>query len=245
MEKGKTAKYFKYAIGEIVLVVIGILIALQINNWNEDRKLRKQEINYYCQLVDNLNSDLSNIRLSQNSLDVRLEAAQRFLINLLKKHHKKDLLIQDWLGVLRSRSFVPTRAAIEDITSSGKLEIIGNENHKNAILDYYVQQDQALDIMKTNKNQLFDLVFEIKGFTAFGIHEVPEYSEIYSNELQKLLKSSDWQKNPNDPIYQGALDLANMSIILCAREKEVLNDIQNQAEELIGLLEGKCQNHKN
>jgi hypothetical protein len=38
MEKNKTGKYFKYAIGEIVLVVIGILIALTINNWNESRK---------------------------------------------------------------------------------------------------------------------------------------------------------------------------------------------------------------
>ena len=36
--ENKTAKYFKYAIGEIVLVVIGILIALQINNWNQNRK---------------------------------------------------------------------------------------------------------------------------------------------------------------------------------------------------------------
>jgi len=38
LEDNKTGKYFKYAIGEIVLVVIGILIALQINNWNENRK---------------------------------------------------------------------------------------------------------------------------------------------------------------------------------------------------------------
>lgn len=38
VSEGKTAKYFKYTIGEIALVVIGILIALQINNWNEDRK---------------------------------------------------------------------------------------------------------------------------------------------------------------------------------------------------------------
>ena len=43
METGKTGKYFKYAIGEIILVVIGILIALQINNWNETRKERAQE----------------------------------------------------------------------------------------------------------------------------------------------------------------------------------------------------------
>ena len=44
MTEGKTSKYLKYAIGEIVLVVIGILIALQINNWNEYRKLKKVEL---------------------------------------------------------------------------------------------------------------------------------------------------------------------------------------------------------
>jgi hypothetical protein len=47
LNEGKTTKYFKYAIGEIILVVIGILIALSINNWNkqnEDRKLEKRYI---------------------------------------------------------------------------------------------------------------------------------------------------------------------------------------------------------
>ena len=46
LNEGKTTKYFKYAIGEIVLVVIGILIALQINNWNESNKDIKQEQTY-------------------------------------------------------------------------------------------------------------------------------------------------------------------------------------------------------
>ena len=45
MEKNKTEKYFKYAIGEIVLVVIGLLIALQINNQSENRKLQNEELN--------------------------------------------------------------------------------------------------------------------------------------------------------------------------------------------------------
>lgn len=45
------AQYFKYAIGEIILVVIGILIALSINNWNEDRKKAKQEAFYISQLL--------------------------------------------------------------------------------------------------------------------------------------------------------------------------------------------------
>ena len=56
--ENKTGKYFKYAIGEIVLVVIGILIALQINNWNENRKLETKTQEYYKQLLEDLNNDI-------------------------------------------------------------------------------------------------------------------------------------------------------------------------------------------
>ena len=66
MEKNKTGKYLKYAIGEIVLVVIGILIALQINNWNENRKLENRRQEYYSQLLDDLNND---IIFAQNTIE--------------------------------------------------------------------------------------------------------------------------------------------------------------------------------
>ncbi|MFC4720864.1 DUF6090 family protein [Geojedonia litorea] len=55
--ENKTSKYFKYAIGEIVLVVLGILIALQINNWNEQRKDYKKEILVMSNLIQDLRSD--------------------------------------------------------------------------------------------------------------------------------------------------------------------------------------------
>ncbi len=57
MEKNKTGKYLKYAIGEIVLVVIGILIALQINNWNEENKNEKAEQNFYKEMFSDLEKD--------------------------------------------------------------------------------------------------------------------------------------------------------------------------------------------
>ena len=66
MEKNKTGKYLKYAIGEIVLVVIGILIALQINNWNENQKLEKKTQDYYVQLLDDLNNDIVS---AQNTIN--------------------------------------------------------------------------------------------------------------------------------------------------------------------------------
>ena len=54
MEQNKTGKYFKYAIGEVVLVVIGILIALSINNWNDSRKERISEQAYYKTVINDL-----------------------------------------------------------------------------------------------------------------------------------------------------------------------------------------------
>ena len=58
METGKTSRYLKYAIGEIVLVVIGILIALQINDWNEVRKLRMLETDILLEVKTSMERDL-------------------------------------------------------------------------------------------------------------------------------------------------------------------------------------------
>jgi hypothetical protein len=57
LSEGKTSKYFKYAIGEIVLVIIGILIALQINNWNEIRKSNKIEKEFLTNIYKDLVTD--------------------------------------------------------------------------------------------------------------------------------------------------------------------------------------------
>ncbi len=61
LEKGKTINYLKYAIGEIVLVVIGILIALQINNWNQDQKIAEERIHYMNLLKADLVADQKKI----------------------------------------------------------------------------------------------------------------------------------------------------------------------------------------
>ena len=63
MEKNKTGKYFKYAIGEILLVVIGILIALQVNNWNQER-IQKKELDDLIESVSsNIASDVKSLKL--------------------------------------------------------------------------------------------------------------------------------------------------------------------------------------
>ena len=61
LSEGKTGKYLKYAIGEIILVVIGILIALQINNWNENRLQQKQLLSVYERTLTDIDNDIKEL----------------------------------------------------------------------------------------------------------------------------------------------------------------------------------------
>ena len=71
--ENKTSKYLKYAIGEIVLVVIGILIALQINNWNEDRKMQLQEIKLLSDLLLELEKTLEDFQIGIKFIDTTIK----------------------------------------------------------------------------------------------------------------------------------------------------------------------------
>lgn len=73
MEQSKTRTYFFYAVGEIFLVVIGILIALQVNNWNEEKALQKDLNTYLAKKMENLNEDQQEL---QRLYDYRIQASE-------------------------------------------------------------------------------------------------------------------------------------------------------------------------
>ncbi|RYM34926.1 hypothetical protein ERX46_06000 [Brumimicrobium glaciale] len=76
--ENKTGKYFKYAIGEIILVVIGILIALQINTWNENRKSAAILENYYFQIQEDLKKDYNLINIAIYNLETNIKMYNEF-----------------------------------------------------------------------------------------------------------------------------------------------------------------------
>ena len=241
MNENKTAKYFKYAIGEIVLVVIGILIALQINNLNDKRKLQEQEKTYYCKVSEDLKTDIENIDRSILSIQNRQEATKRLLTNLLKIQKDKSVILKDYLNAIRSFDFIPTKAAIIDITSSGKLENLKNLDLNNQILQHYSELDYRIKVIEGNNEQLSQKVFEYSSYTDFGIHELKLYKNAYGKELNSLLKSKEWQRNPNDEIFKHLLDHMNMTMIICQREQDVLNQIKISAQKLNKTLTLYCK----
>lgn len=240
MSENKTSKYFKYAIGEIVLVVIGILIALQVNNQNQTRKSKQQERTYYCKIAEDLQVDITNIDSSLVTIDMRLESTERFLKNLLKIQKDKQVIFKDFLSTFRYYKFIPTKPAIVDITSSGKLETLRNQTLKNRILSHYTEQDNALQIIDINDKAHIQKIIEIEKFADFGFQEVPEYQSVFDEELQGLLSSTQWQQNPKNELFVKIKDAMILNIIRSDREKELLRNIKKGAEELNKLLIENC-----
>ena len=158
--ENKTTKYFKYAIGEILLVVIGILIALQINNWNEGRKEHKMSI----QFLDGIKEDLKkDIKLADSVLKFNKESFS-IISSIDSVFHKKSFYKaeehRDFFGkpdtlnfeqvFYRPQSFRPINGTYNSLVSDGKTTLIKNkallgkiqliysENHQRVSSNYEV-----------------------------------------------------------------------------------------------------------
>ena len=161
--ENKTGKYFKYAIGEIVLVVIGILIALQVNNWNLNRLETKQTKALLNSMILDLESDISN-----------LESDIEFFENDIKKSRivlnseEFDQITEDSLYNLlptNSSAYRLNRHTFEKLKSSGINNILDSDELYKSINSYYT--DNA-ELLKTINTWDFDYSLKATDFWRLG-----------------------------------------------------------------------------
>lgn len=136
--ENKTSKYFKYAIGEIILVVIGILIALSINTWNENRKDKNQASFQLSKLKDNLNADKAQIKMVIDE-DSAYISNLIFCVHVLSNEVSatKEEFTDRFQDIFNTISFNPVRGTFDGLISSGKIELISNQQLLDALFSYY------------------------------------------------------------------------------------------------------------
>jgi len=139
MEKNKTAKYLKYAIGEIILVVIGILIALQINNWNEQSKQRIEE----ARLLEKVSIDLVNdINQLEEIIGYATDRQTKVdsIFTFLHKEPSTDpmkFLLFNFFAISTENHFEVNSGTFDESQSAGSIKFIQNDSLRQQIFNYY------------------------------------------------------------------------------------------------------------
>ena len=138
--ENKTGKYFKYAIGEIVLVVIGILIALSINNWNEAKKSRDKEVVLLHQLNEEFKANLEQLN---NKMIIRNAVinSSNFLLEAIdnKSIPSQDSIVKH----LKTKLYTPTfNSNTNDYFTSRDINLIQNDALKNLLSKWPTKVDE-------------------------------------------------------------------------------------------------------
>jgi len=162
-------KYSRYAIGEIILVVVGILIAIQINNWNNLNEKNKLKNVYLNRLISDIRSDTANIAFIRSELEINQTVIQALIakINLNTDLEELDTLYSNYLerGWIISE-FVPTSNTYIDLSQTGNMNIFNNPDLVDEIIQYYSWMTQVENSNNVNKNWITPLDQELATATA-------------------------------------------------------------------------------
>lgn len=227
LKDNRLCKYLVYAIGEIFLVVIGIVLALQFSNWNQKRTEVKKEIWY----LDNIANDMFNQK--QGLLNLKEYYIEESLVakNILLEFSKNmsyanvDSLSFKLNQLMLSYTYPNIDNTYRELLSSGQVSLIENNDLISEIIDFYLFTDELKINFKTNQNQVFygevyttlnkyaaidlsehddkNLLFEDKEVTTYIVNQLKQPKnrlELTNAIKNKIIIISDYLINVNESI---------------------------------------------
>ncbi|MFK7950787.1 MAG: DUF6090 family protein [Saprospiraceae bacterium] len=145
LTENKFSKYILYAIGEIVLVVVGILIALQLNIYNENQKNTKIEVDYLKGILNDLDQDIYELNELIYEDSLQLDAYTMLLKAFTDKDIKNNPSFIGAIGQANTyHSFDGNSIVFEDMKSSGKINFIKSDQVRFSILKYYKESHEII-----------------------------------------------------------------------------------------------------
>lgn len=234
LNEGKTTKYFKYAIGEIFLVVIGILIALQINNWNQERLLKIEEKS----IEKNLHNEyVQNKKIVQKSIDDydncihTLKSLMELMgkdEEILKKQNSDSLLFYAFDPPI----FRPSENTISGLIQSGRLELLQNQELVDLIYEWGRTMKALTDSSERILINLDDRVwpylskhYSLKDMDFYGELQWENKSILEIDKL-KIFENIEFENITDDFIYR-VLYTKNKLIELETIIDKILNETEH------------------
>lgn len=224
VHEGSLKKYLVYAVGEILLVLIGILLALQINGWNNKRKDQLEKTFLLYQLKKDIEMDMSWYQQQDSIITDYIPKLDTALMLFYQAKELKDFAaIGPYIG-MKPNDFSFNDDTYEEMINTGKLYLIEEEKLKNAITNYYKRAERARFYLRTFFEKNLDIGSDV---------EILPLNRLASpvSPPPDLLDTS-WIGNPQSRTFISAERLLHF------RRDMVLLSTQEQYLQLLDLAKG-------
>ncbi len=248
--ENKVMAYMRYAIGEILLVVIGILIALQVNNWNENQKQKKRETIYLQNLSIDLKKQIQLLDHYINFEDVIIQDCKDIIAHYQQNNgfKKMDSIFPKINDLSVRVTFTNTNTTLLEMINSGDINIIDNESLKKELMEFNQSIDRFASNTVNNNTNLVDQIvvrnviknsnFALSSFSKRMRRRVQEnYQMNFINVKDNTLKTIAIQ-NLNEPKLR--LELINDVVFrngLSELQKAGDENLKANAEQLLKHIE--------
>ena len=189
LSSNRLKKYFLYAIGEILLVVVGILLALQLNEWNAQRKLNIESVEYKAKIIEDLKLDTTRMaRLIRRSKRIRQGVADYFSYFDEGNHSITALLDSSRRVRYRFFRLNPQDYTLTDMQSSGKTGLL-TETERKTLFDLATRKGYLHEILDSRMDEITQYQFERNKYLDFDLSE-KNFFEV----INRPLSASDLTK---------------------------------------------------
>lgn len=190
LSENKFRKYLLYAIGEIILVVIGILIAVSINNWKQSSDLIDVEQNLYADIIQELQTDLMEVQgnlLYNSQYLMRYKRASDIILN----DPQRELI--DTLAIIATEltnfsDFKNDESAYNKLAASSKLEIITNKEILNRLQNLGLLYNYINRLEKNQEQFMFTIVPKINEYLRIKPFQVMMPDRLYDYKFHNTFE---------------------------------------------------------
>ena len=229
LTENKFSKYLLYAIGEIFLVVIGILIAFSLNNWNQNRQLMKEEVKVLKGLQNEMSENLIQFDEVYSNHIVKENGLKKILFTDLENYNLDEFDAIE-KSIIDSWTYNPSFSIYNTLVNSGKIETISTDSLKYRIAKYKDRVNDYLEeeiIMKRNtrdhnwKYLVGQSAISVK--SRFGLSE--------RNEQERKTDKNHYLNEFQSPQFQNAIALLSINM------SHIISDGAALREETLALIE--------
>ena len=226
LNQGEMKKYTLYAIGEILLVVVGILIALQINNWNENRISKKTEKIILQRLSQDLEKDQERFQLLDSVYQDKLQKNIHFRKLIRKTSFTDDDLMEviNFWGA-NARDINPRLTTYEEMVNSGKIYDLTNESLVNQICEYYRKMARYESTTNKEDNE-YAVVWNGRDLINFW------HMKNVREDKSRARKLGDELLNKDGEDYKHLTNIVGWGIAMTGRNKNRINELSDLNSDL-------------